>query len=189
MAVLKVAKLGNPVLRVIAEPVDLEELTASGENELQTFIDDLIDTMRAEGGVGIAAPQVSRSIQLLVVEYTDNDRYPSQEEIPITVFVNPVITRASEETVSFWEGCLSLKDFRGLVPRSREVTVEAWSRDGEKMVVEAQGFLAVVLQHEIDHLHGKVFLDRMTDLTQLAYNEEFETYWVDQETAEKAGNL
>jgi len=182
MAVLEVAKLGNPVLREIAEPVDLEELTASGENELQIFIDDLIDTLRAEDGVGIAAPQVSRSIQLLVVEYADNDRYPNQENIPITVFVNPVITRFSEETVSFWEGCLSLPDLRGLVPRSREVTVEAWSRNGEKMVVEAKGFFAVVLQHEIDHLQGKVFLDRMTDITRLSYNEEFETYWVEQET-------
>ena len=187
MAVLEVAKLGNPVLREIAEPVDLEELTASGENELQIFIDDLIETMHAEGGVGIAAPQVFESIQLLVVEYADNDRYPSQESIPLTVFVNPVVTRYSEDKVSFWEGCLSLEDLRGLVPRSREVTVEAFSRDGEKMVVEAKGFLAVVLQHEIDHLHGKVFLDRMTDLTQLAYNKEFETYWV--ETDEEAEDL
>jgi len=189
MAVLEVAKLGNPVLRKIAEPVDLKALTVSGENELQTFIDDLIETMRVEGGVGIAAPQVSRSIQLLAVEYSENDRYPSQENIPLTVFINPVITRSSVETISFWEGCLSLKDFRGLVPRAREVTVEAFSRDGDKMVVEAQGFFAVVLQHEIDHLQGKVFLDRMTDLTQLAYNEEFETYWADQETAEATENL
>ena len=76
-----------------------------------------------------------------------------------------------------------------MVLRSREVTVEAFSRDGEKMVVEAEGFLAVVLQHEIDHLHGKVFLDRMTDLTQLAYLEEFKTYWVEEETAEGAEKL
>jgi len=189
MAVLEVAKLGNPVLRERAEPVDLEELTASGENQLQIFIDDLIDTMRVEDGVGIAAPQVSRSIQLLIVECADNDRYPNQENIPITVFVNPVITRFSEATVSFWEGCLSLPDLRGLVPRSREVTVEAWSRDGKKMVVEAHGFFAVVLQHEIDHLQGKVFLDRMTDLTQLAYNEEFATYWVEQEDTELSKSL
>lgn len=189
MAVLEVAKLGNPVLREIAEPVDLEELTASGENALQILIDDLIDTMRAEDGVGIAAPQVARSIQLLVVECADNERYPDQENIPITVFVNPVITRFSEETVSFWEGCLSLPDLRGLVPRSREVTVEAWSREGKKMVVEARGFFAVVLQHEIDHLQGQVFLDRMTDLTQLAYNKEFETYWVEQEDTELSKSL
>ncbi|MDH5762601.1 MAG: peptide deformylase [Nitrospinota bacterium] len=184
MPVLEIAKLGHPILRKKARPVDLKELKAQGDNKLQRLIDDMIETMRDEGGVGIAAPQVAESLQVIIVEYRQNERYPSQDDIPLTVYVNPVITHSSKETGSFWEGCLSLKDLRGLVTRPREVTVEAFSRDGEKMVVEARGFLAVVLQHEIDHLHGKVFLDRMTDLTQLAWVEEWETYWAEKEPAD-----
>ena len=184
MSVLNIARLGHPILREIAKPVDLEALTASGDNELQQLIDDMIDTMREEGGVGIAAPQVARSLQIVIVEYQQNERYPSQEDIPLTVYVNPVITHSGKKTSSFWEGCLSLKDLRGLVTRPQEVTVEAYSRQGEKMIVEAKGFLSVVLQHEIDHLLGKVFLDRMTDLTQLAWAEEWQTYWTEEESAQ-----
>jgi len=182
-SVLKVAHLGNPILRQIAQPVDLEELTADGSNEIQGFIDDLIATMHDEGGVGIAAPQVARSIQIVVLECEANDRYPEGESIPLTVLVNPKITRYSEEKTTFWEGCLSLKDLRGLVPRSCEVTVEAYNRQGEKVVIEAEGFLAIVLQHEIDHLQGKLFIDRMTDLTKLAYLDEFEEFWLPEEAA------
>jgi len=181
LPVLNIARLGHPILREIAKPVDLKALTEPGHNELQRLIDDMIDTMREEGGVGIAAPQVARSLQIIIVEYQQNERYPSQEDIPLTVYVNPVITHASKETASFWEGCLSLKDLRGLVTRPREVTVKAFSREGKKMVVETKGFLAVVLQHEIDHLLGKVFLDRMTDLKQLSWAEEWETYWTEKE--------
>ncbi len=181
MPVLNIARLGHPILREIATPVDLKALSASDDNELQQLIDDMIDTMREEDGVGIAAPQVARSLQIIIVEYRQNERYPSQDDIPLSVYVNPVISHAGKETASFWEGCLSLKDLRGLVTRSKEVTVEAFSREGKKMVVEAKGFLAVVLQHEIDHLLGKVFLDRMTDLTQLAWQEEWETYWTEKE--------
>ncbi len=182
MAVLSVTRLGNPVLRDIAQPVDLEQLKDSENNELQQFIDDLVETMHVEGGVGIAAPQVGRSLQIIVVEYEGNERYPDGDNIPLTVLVNPVITWQSEDTSTFWEGCLSLKEFRGLVRRPREVHVEAHTRDGEKVFIEAKGFMAVVLQHEIDHLQGKVFLDRMDDMTQLSYNEEFVKYWVEPET-------
>lgn len=180
MAVLSIAHLGHPVLRRVADPVDLDALTAPGDNPLQSFIDDMIDTMHAEGGVGIAAPQVERSLQIIVVEYRGNERYPDGSEIPLTVYVNPVITRTSDDRVPFWEGCLSVKDLRGLVERPSACTMEAYTRQGEKVVVEASGFLAVVLQHEIDHLLGKVFLDRMTDLTKLAYEKEFITYWAPQ---------
>lgn len=177
MPALKVAKLGDPVLRQKAKPVDLDSLTSSQNNEIQEFIDDLIDTMHKEGGVGIAAPQVARSVQIVVIEYLQNERYPGEEEIPLMVLVNPVIARYGEEKVDGWESCLSLIDLRGLVTRSKEVTVEAYKRNGEKALIEASGFLAVILQHEIDHLHGKVFLDRMTDLSKLAYHEEFQKFW------------
>ena len=177
MAVLKVAKLGNPILRQISKQVDLKEL-ADQQGELQGFIDDMIDTMREEDGVGLAAPQVNRSQQIVVLEYENNERYPDESSIPVTVLVNPVLSDYGEEKVLGWESCLSLVDFRGLVPRSTSVTLKAYDRDGGRIEKRATGFEAVVLQHEIDHLNGKVFLDRMEDLTKLAYQEEFEEFWL-----------
>ena len=177
MAVLKVAKLGNPILRQISKKVNLKEL-ADQQGELQGFIDDMIDTMREENGVGLAAPQVNRSQQIVVLEYENNERYPDESSIPLTVLVNPVLSDYGEEKVLGWESCLSLVDFRGLVPRSTSVTLKAYDRDGDRIEKRATGFEAVVLQHEIDHLNGKVFLDRMEDLTKLAYQEEFEEFWL-----------
>ena len=170
-------------MRQIAQPVDLKTL-AVPDSETQLLIDDMIRIMREQDGVGLAAPQVSRSLQLVVMECSSSERYPEAPTLPLTVLVNPVITRYGEEQALGWEGCLSLNDLRGLVPRSKEVAVEYFDREGKKITLEAEGFQAVVLQHEIDHLHGKVFLDRMTDLSQLAYLEEFETYFVDQEAVE-----
>jgi len=183
MSVLKVAKLGNPILRQIAKPIDLE-LLSSSNSELQLLIDNMIDTMREEGGVGLAAPQVYQSLQLVVIECSSNDRYSEAPEIPLTILVNPVIKQYGKEKALGWEGCLSLNDLRGLVSRSKKITVEYFDREGKPITVDAEGFPAVVLQHEIDHLHGKVFLDRMTDLSQLVYLEEFEEYIADKETVE-----
>ena len=183
MSLLKVAKLGNPILRQIAQPVDLKALR-SPNSELQTLIDNMIDTMREKDGVGLAAPQVFQLLQLVVMECSSNERYPEAPGIPLTVLVNPVIKHYGEAKVLGWEGCLSLKDLRGLVPRSEKITVEYFDREGKPITVDAEGFTAVVLQHEIDHLHGKVFLDRMTDLSQLAYVDEFEEYIADKETVE-----
>ena len=183
MANLEIARLGNPVLRQTAQPVDLKELS-DPDSDLQILIEDMVETMRTGDGVGLAAPQVSQSLQIVILECKENERYPEAQVIPLTVLVNPVITHYSEETAMGWESCLSLIDFRGLVRRSTEVTMEALNRKGEKTVIEATDFLAVVLQHETDHLNGKVFLDRMEDLTKLAYIKEFETYWVKQESTE-----
>lgn len=177
MAVLKVAKLGNPVLRQVAKEVDLKELVKP-KGELQNFIDDMIETMRQEGGVGLAAPQVNRSIQIVVLEYENNERYPEESPIPLTVLVNPLLSDLSEERVLGWESCLSLIDFRGLVPRSTSLTLNAYDREGNKIEKRASDFEAVVLQHEIDHLIGKVFLDRIEDMTQLSYQEAFEEFWL-----------
>ena len=182
MAVLKVAKLGNPVLRQVARKVDLEELK-DPKGELQNFIDDMVDTMRQEGGVGLAAPQVNRSIQVVVLEYENNERYPGESSIPLTALINPVLSDFSDETVLGWESCLSLIDFRGLVPRFKSLTLNTYDREGNKIEKRVSDFEAVVLQHEIDHLNGKVFLDRMEDLTQLSYQEEFEEFWLKKDPA------
>jgi len=178
MTVLKIAKLGNPVLRQVAKSIDLKDLV---ESSMQTFIDDMIETMHHEGGVGLAAPQVNRSIQIVVLEYAENERYPDEIPIPLTVLVNPVLSDYSQETKEGWESCLSLVDFRGLVPRSTTVTLDAYDRQGKKIQKTVSGFEAVVLQHELDHLKGFVFLDRMKDLTQLSYQEEFEEFWLKKE--------
>ena len=175
MALLKVAKLGDPVLRQDTKLVNLKDLN-SPDGKLQLLIDNMIDTMRKEDGVGLAAPQVFESLRLVVVECSFNERYSEAPNIPLTILVNPSIKHYSEETAMGWEGCLSLKDLRGLVPRSKKITVEYFDREGNPITVDAEGFPAVVLQHEIDHLHRKVFLDRMSDLSQLAYLEEFEKY-------------
>ena len=180
MTVLKIAKLGNPVLRQVAKSLDLNDLA---ENSMQTFIDDMIETMHHEGGVGLAAPQVNRSIQIVVLEYADNERYPNEVSIPLTVLVNPVLSDYSQETKEGWESCLSLVDFRGLVSRSKTVTLDAYDRKGKKIQKTVSGFEAVVLQHELDHLKGFVFLDRMKDLTKLSYQEEFEEFWLKKEDA------
>ena len=180
MALLKIAKLGNPVLRQVAKPVDLNELS-DPEGELQAFIDDMIETMHHEGGVGLAAPQVNQSIQIVVLEYTENKRYPGEISIPLTVLVNPVLSDYSQEKKDGWESCLSLVDFRGLVPRSTTITLNAYDRYGGQIQKTVSGFEAVVLQHEIDHLQGFVFLDRMKDFTKLSYQEEFDKFWVKKE--------
>ena len=183
MALLQVAKLGDPILRQISQPVDLNTLHSS-EGKIQLLIDNMIDTMREEDGVGLAAPQVFQSLRLVVIECSFNERYSEAPDIPLTVLVNPSVKYYGDDTALGWEGCLSLKDLRGLVPRSKKITVEYFDREGNPVTVNAEGFLAVVLQHEIDHLHGKVFLDRMTDLSQLAYVEEFEKYIANKETVE-----
>jgi len=178
MAILKIAKLGNPVLRQLAEPINLNDLA---DKAMQSFIDDMIETMHHEGGVGLAAPQVNRSIQMVVLEYAENERYPDEVSIPLTVLVNPVLSDYSQETKEGWESCLSLADFRGLVPRSTTVTLNAYDRQGKKIQKTVSDFEAVVLQHEIDHLKGFVFLDRMKDLTKLSYEKEFEEFWLKKE--------
>ncbi|HIE41992.1 MAG TPA: peptide deformylase [Nitrospinaceae bacterium] len=182
MSVLKVAKLGNPVLRQVAAEVDLKGLVKP-KGELQKFIDDMIETMHKEGGVGLAAPQVNRSIKIVVLEYDNNERYPEESSIPLTVLVNPVLSDFSGEKVLGWESCLSLIDFRGLVPRFTSLTLTAYDRQGKKIEKRVEGFEAVVLQHEIDHLEGKVFLDRMEDFSKLSYQEEFEEFWVKKDPA------
>jgi len=172
MAILKVSKLGNPVLRKASEAIPKESI---GSSEIQRLIDDMIDAMREYEGVGIAAPQVHVSKQLAVIEVRGDAR--SERPIPLTVLINPRILASSKTMLQDWEGCLSVNDLRGRVPRAEWVEAEAFNRKGEKVKFQAQGFLARVVQHECDHLAGKVFLDRMPDLTSLCHLREFARYW------------
>ena len=174
MAVLKVTKLGNPALRKPSEAIPKESIASP---ELQRLIRDMIETMREEDGVGIAAPQVGVSKQLAVIEVGENRRYPGKPAIPLTVLLNPRIVAASKKLVADWEGCLSVNDMRGQVPRAEWVDVEAFNPKGGRLKFHAEGFLARVIQHECDHLAGKVFLDRMANLATLSHLHEFVRFW------------
>jgi len=173
MSILKVARLGNPVLRQPAANLTAEEISSP---YIQKLIDDMVGTMREYEGVGLAAPQVHESKQLVVIESGGSMKYSGTPDIPLTILINPVITWYSDEKADGWEGCLSLGDFRGIVSRSTSVKVDALNRKGKKISIDASGFFAVVLQHEIDHLNGIVFLDRMKDLKNLSFLKEYERY-------------
>ncbi len=175
MALLKIARLGHPVLRTKADDVPADRIPTP---EFQKFIDDMVETMRDADGVGLAAPQVFAPDRVIAVELRGkNPRYPEQPTIPLTVLINPVIHAHVKDQEPGWEGCLSLPDLRGRVPRWVAITVHALDRTGEKVTVEAGGFFARVIQHEIDHLDGVMFLDRMEDLMSLTHLTEFHRYW------------
>jgi peptide deformylase len=175
MAILKVAHLGNPVLRKIAEPVPSGSIRSP---EIQRFIDDLIETMMEYDGAGLAAPQVHVSKQIVTFQVEGNPRYPDAESVPLTVLINPKITPLSSEMEEEWEGCLSLPDLRGNVPRYTHIRIEAQDRTGKKLNYVARDFHARVAQHECDHLLGKVFLDRMRSMESLSFLPEFARYVV-----------
>jgi peptide deformylase len=175
MAILKVARLGHPVLRQVGAQVPIKEIRSP---EIQGLIDDMVETMREYNGAGLAAPQVHVSKQIAVIEVKGNPRYPDAPSIPLTVIINPLVTPLTEEAEDGWEGCLSVPDMRGVVPRYTTVRLEAYDREGKKMDVVAKEFFARVIQHETDHLNGIVFLDRMKDLRTLTHLAEWNRHWL-----------
>jgi peptide deformylase len=168
MPKLPIAKLGNPILRQVSAKVDPRDIRTY---DLQQFIDNLIETMLDEPGIGLAAPQVSRSIQLVVMGCEGEDGFPK------TVLINPKIVFYGPQQVENWEGCLSVDGLRGKVTRPSVVRVQALDRLGKPLDIEATGLYAVCIQHEMDHLIGKLFLDRMTDMSTLTQLHEFDKYW------------
>jgi peptide deformylase len=175
MSILKVARLGHPVLRNAASEVPVDQM---GSPELLKLIRDMVETMIEYDGVGLAAVQVHEAKQIAVLEVANNPRYPDKPAVPLTVLINPKITPLSDELEEDWEGCLSVPEMRGRVPRYKSIQVQALDAGGEEMVFEASGFHARVIQHEWDHLQGKVYLDRMRDLSTLTYLLEYARYWV-----------
>ena len=174
MAILKVSRLGHPVLRKPSEAVAREAITAPA---MQAFLRDMVETMREYDGVGIAAPQVHVGRQIAAIEVQENPRYRKASSVPLTVLINPKITAASQEQLTDWEGCLSVEGLRGRVPRAAWVEVEALNEQGKPVKFRAEGFYARIVQHECDHLAGKVFLDRMPDLQTLTHLQEYVRYW------------
>ena len=171
--ILKVARLGFPSLRIAAKPVAVEAIKTP---EFQRLIDDMVETMYEYHGVGLAAPQVHLPIQLAVLEVRNHPRYPDMPEVPLTVLINPEVTVLDRSTLDEFEGCLSIPDLRGLVPRFKELRVKALGRNGEQLDFVARDFHARVVQHETDHLKGEVYLDRMPNLRQLGFLEEWQRF-------------
>lgn len=176
MALRKIATIGNPILRAPARAVTKDELATS---EMQRLIDDLVETMFDANGAGIAANQIHEGVQICSICVKDNPRYPYKPNIPLTILVNPKVSFLAEETFLNFEGCLSVPNLRGEVRRNVHVRVEAWDRNGNALDFEVKGLSAGTFQHEVDHLLGKLFVDRVEDTTSLCTWADFDRFHKD----------
>jgi peptide deformylase len=165
---LPISQLGNPILRQIAQPIYHVQ-----DDRVQTLIDEMLTTLRASNGVGIAAPQVGQSYRLLIVASRPNSRYPNAPEMEPTPMINPHVLMHSRDTAKDWEGCLSVPGIRGLVPRHSWIDVEYTTRDGKLQQQRFTGFVARIFQHEFDHLNGLVFFDRLETVQDIITDQEY----------------
>ncbi len=166
----QIVQIGNPALREIAKAVKESEITSK---EIQSLVDDLIETMRHANGAGLAATQIAVPYRICVIEVNKNPRYPYKPDIPLTVLINPKVTFLTEDRINVYEGCLSVPNIRGRVNRCPEVRIEGFDRDGKSLNFVAKGISAGTFQHELDHLDGLVFTDRMDDASSLTTIDEF----------------
>jgi peptide deformylase len=161
-----ILKMGDPRLLRVAPPVPV---TAFNTPELDALVQDLFDTMHAANGAGLAAPQIGVDLQLVIFGFTKNQRYPDAPPVPPTVLCNPLIEPLDEAVEEGWEGCLSVPGLRGVVPRFARIRYRGFDAQGRPIDRQAEGFHARVVQHECDHLIGRLYPTRMPDLTQLGY--------------------
>jgi peptide deformylase len=173
MALRKIATIGHPVLRKTARELTRDELASARSQQL---VDDMIETMRDASGAGIAANQVYEPVRICVIEIDKNPRYPYKPDWPLTILVNPRVEAQTDETFLNFEGCLSVPNLRGQVPRSTVVRVCAWDRRGQDLDFEVRGLTAGTFQHELDHLDGTLFLDRVTDTRTLCTWAEYDRF-------------
>lgn len=171
MAVKEVLKMGHPLLRQVAEPVNEFDTP-----ELDALITDMLDTMRALDGAGLAAPQIGVSKRVVIFEVEANPRYPDVESVPRTILINPVITPQGRDQEPGWEGCLSVPGLRGLVPRYTSIHYSGFDQTGAPIEREVSDFHARVVQHEVDHLDGILYPQRMEDMQYLGFEEELVQY-------------
>ena len=164
MTVREILKMGDPRLLRVAPPV-----AAFNTPELHALVQDMKDTMAAANGAGLAAPQIGVDLQLVIFGFERNQRYPDEPPVPMTVLINPQITPLDDARVDGWEGCLSVPGLRGLVPRWARVRYTGFDLQGQPITREVDGFHARVVQHECDHLVGRLYPTRMTDLTRLGF--------------------
>jgi peptide deformylase len=168
-----ICRMGNPVLRQVAADIPQEHI---GSPEIQQLIQEMQVAMKHYGGIGIAAPQLGISLQLAIIELPATNRYGQMAALPFTVFINPRIEYLTQDLQGFWEGCLSVPGLRGLVERPSKIKVSYLNQQGEMLEMEAQGFLATVIQHELDHLRGVLYVDRLKHPSLLAFQEEYDTF-------------
>ncbi|MCZ6803076.1 MAG: peptide deformylase [Proteobacteria bacterium] len=173
---LDIVNIGNPILRQVATEVAIEQI---GSEEVQTFIDNLIETMRFANGAGLAAPQVSVPWRIFVIEVKDNPRYPYKPNIPLTVLINPQIEFLTEERFDNYEGCLSVPNLRGVVQRCPDINIKGYDRIGKPVEISAKGITAGTFQHEYDHLNGILFMDKVKDTKTFCALDEFKKYHED----------
>lgn len=174
MAIRKIARLGHPVLRQKAREVTREEISSP---EMRRLLKDMVETMHEYGGVGLAAPQVHESVRLAIIEYdADNGRYEAGKGQPLLVIFNARVKVLDETPSGFWEGCLSVPGMRGWVERPSKIEVNYLDERGKPHTIVPEGFLATVFQHELDHLDGVLYVDRITDKSKFAFSEEYARY-------------
>ena len=164
MATREILKMGHPTLLEVAKPV--EKFNTS---ELDSIIEDMIDTMKENDGAGLAAPQIGLGMQLVIFGFDSNERYPEADQVPFTVLINPVITPIGNEEEDGWEGCLSVPGLMGVVPRFKKIRYQGKDQHGNEIDREVDGFHARVVQHECDHLIGKLYPMRIRDFSQFGY--------------------
>lgn len=168
-------RMGNPLLRETAKTLTLSEVKSV---EFVQLLEDMRESMKHYGGIGLAAPQIGDSRQVAIIELQGGqNRYGSMEGLPFTVFINPEIEVLDETEQGFWEGCLSVPGLRGFVERPRKVRVKFMDETGADRVIDAEGFLATVIQHELDHLFGYLYVDRLRDTRLLSFQEEFTQFY------------
>jgi peptide deformylase len=167
MPAREVLRMGHPVLRQRARPV--EQL---GTPELHALVQDMKDTMAAMNGAGLAAPQIGVSQRIVIFGVQQNPRYPDAEEVPFTVLVNPKLVMLTREVEEDWEGCLSVPGMRGVVPRYTKLRYSGFDEHGNPIEREAEGFHARVVQHEVDHLDGILYPQRITDMSKFGFTRE-----------------
>lgn len=183
MAILKVARLGHPVLRAPAKPLTPGDLKSP---RIQGLIDDMFETMQEYAGIGLAAPQIHEGLRLFVAGVHDADivtPMTDEADMPFLTVINPEIVAVGDTRVEGWEGCLSIPDIRGKVPRAETIQLRALDRRGRRFELTASGLPARVIQHEADHLDGVLFFDRMTSFETLAFMDEFRRYWAKDDEA------
>jgi peptide deformylase len=187
MSILKVSRMGHPVLRKKVKPVPVADIATP---TIQRLIDDMMQTMVEYHGVGLAAPQVHEELRLFVAQVvTDHDDEAEEAEAAegesrppkLMAVINPEITPVGRHVEEDWEGCLSIPDLRGLVPRHRDIKVRAYDRTGKHVEIAATGFMARVIQHETDHLDGVLFVDRMKSFDSLSFLDEYARYHVERD--------
>jgi peptide deformylase len=166
MATRDILKMGNPDLLKVSEPVDFEK------DDLTTLIEDMKETMKANDGAGLAAPQIAVFKRLVIFGFDTNDRYPEADSVPFTVLINPIITPLSDEKENGWEGCLSVPGLRGVVPRYAHIKYEGYDAEGNKIEREVEDFHARVVQHECDHLDGILYPMKIEDYRYFGFHEE-----------------